>query len=61
MNQANSTGPVDKVAQVQTNLAYIEALMEHQDTDPDVLRKALQDTRFLLDALSAQLLERRLT
>ena len=61
MKTTNHTGPVDKVAQVQTNLAYIEGLMEHQDTDPDVLKKALQDTRLLLETLSLQLQQRNLT
>ncbi len=37
MKTTNHTGPVDKVAEVQTNLAYLEGLMEHQDSDPEVL------------------------
>ncbi len=61
MNTTNHNGPVEMAAQVQANLAYIEGLMEHQDTDPDVLKKALRDTRSLLDALSLQLQQRRLT
>ena len=39
MNTTNHTGPVDKVAEASANLAYIEGLMEHQDIDPDVLKK----------------------
>ena len=61
MKTTNPTGPFDKVIQAQTNLTYIEGLMDHQDTDPAVLRKALRDTRSLLDALSVQLQQRRLT
>ncbi len=61
MKATNHTGPVDKVAQVQTNLAYIEGLMDHHDTDLGVLKKALQDTRLLLETLSLQLQQRNLT
>ncbi len=61
MKTTNHTGPVDKVAQASANLTYIEGLMEHQDTDLDVLKKALQDTRLLLETLSLQLQQRNLT
>ena len=60
MNQANND-PVEMAAEAQANLAFIEGLMEHEDIDPDVLRKAVQETRSLLDALSVQLQQRRLT
>ena len=61
MNQANSTGPVDKVAQVQMNLVYIEGLTRQRRINRDVLKRAVQDTRSLLDALSIQLQQQRLT
>ena len=61
MNQTNTTGPVEKVAQVQANLAYIEGLADHRHINRDALRKTVSDTRSLLDALSLQLQQQALT
>ena len=61
MNQANSTGPVDKVAQVQAEIDFIEGLADLPEIDHNVLRKAARDARSHLDALSAQLQQQRLT
>ena len=67
MNQANTgdhrspTGPVEMVAQVQANLAYIEGLTRHRDFSREALKKTVQDTRFLLNLLSVQLQQRALT
>ena len=61
MNRTNEAGPVEKVAQAQAHLVFIERLADLHCIDRDVLRKAARDARSLLDALSAQLQQRRLT
>ena len=61
MNQINQNSPVEKITQARANLTYIEGLTKHRTINREAVQKAVDDTKELLNTLSLQLQQSRLT